>query len=57
MFYKAIILFILNFLGVINGGCGDSSIRLRPPLIFQEKHANLYLDILRTVLKEVSTSK
>ncbi|KAE8749650.1 hypothetical protein FOCC_FOCC003637 [Frankliniella occidentalis] len=38
--------------GVQSGGCGDLSIRLRPALIFQERHAHLFLDIFRQVLKE-----
>ncbi|XP_050664409.1 4-aminobutyrate aminotransferase, mitochondrial [Leptidea sinapis] len=40
--------------GVIGGGCGDNAIRLRPALIFEPKHANIYLDILRKSLKNIS---
>lgn len=39
--------------GVIGGGCGDLAIRLRPALIFQPKHAEIYLDVLRKTLKEL----
>ncbi|XP_061712266.1 4-aminobutyrate aminotransferase, mitochondrial-like [Cydia pomonella] len=39
--------------GVLSGICGEKSIRLRPALIFQEKHAHIYLDILRKTLKEL----
>ncbi|XP_059612937.1 4-aminobutyrate aminotransferase, mitochondrial [Phlebotomus argentipes] len=38
--------------GVITGGCGDVAIRLRPALVFEEKHANLFLDQFRAVMKE-----
>ncbi|XP_063238975.1 LOW QUALITY PROTEIN: 4-aminobutyrate aminotransferase, mitochondrial [Bacillus rossius redtenbacheri] len=36
--------------GVQTGGCGELSIRLRPALIFQEHHAEIFLDIFRQVL-------
>ncbi|CAG9771090.1 unnamed protein product [Ceutorhynchus assimilis] len=39
--------------GVIVGGCGDHSIRLRPSLTFQEHHADILLDKLTQVLNEV----
>lgn len=39
--------------GVIGGGCGELSIRLRPALVFQPKHAEIYLDILRKTLKQL----
>lgn len=39
--------------GVQSGGCGDVSIRFRPALIFEEKHANIFLDKFRQVLKEL----
>lgn len=39
--------------GVIGGACGAMSIRLRPALIFQPKHAEIYIDILRKTLKEM----
>lgn len=37
--------------GIQSGGCGDLSIRFRPALIFQERHADIFLDKFRTVLK------
>ena len=37
--------------GVNCGGCGDNAIRLRPALIFQPKHANIFLEKLEKVLK------
>ncbi|CAG9839880.1 unnamed protein product [Diabrotica balteata] len=40
--------------GVQAGGCGTRSIRLRPALVFQEHHVDIYLDILRKVLKEIN---
>ncbi|GAB0096900.1 4-aminobutyrate aminotransferase, mitochondrial [Sergentomyia squamirostris] len=39
--------------GIITGGCGDVAIRFRPALVFEEKHANIFLDHFRGVLKEV----
>lgn len=41
-----------SFAGIQSGGCGDHAIRLRPALIFQERHADIFLDIFREVLKE-----
>ncbi|KAJ3642733.1 hypothetical protein Zmor_025491 [Zophobas morio] len=38
--------------GVQSGGCGAQTIRLRPALIFQEHHADIFLDIFRQVLKQ-----
>ncbi|RZC33222.1 4-aminobutyrate aminotransferase, mitochondrial-like [Asbolus verrucosus] len=38
--------------GIQGGGCGNSGIRLRPALIFQERHADIFLDKFREVLKE-----
>ncbi|KAJ3642730.1 hypothetical protein Zmor_025488 [Zophobas morio] len=40
--------------GVLCGGCGDLGIRFRPALIFQKHHAEIVLDKLREVLKEVN---
>ncbi|CAG9114376.1 unnamed protein product [Plutella xylostella] len=39
--------------GVLGGGCGEASIRLRPSLVFEPKHASIYLDVLRKTLKEL----
>ncbi|XP_026746760.1 4-aminobutyrate aminotransferase, mitochondrial isoform X1 [Trichoplusia ni] len=39
--------------GVMGGACGPAAVRLRPALIFEKKHADIYLDILRTVLKSL----
>lgn len=38
--------------GVQTGGCGEHSIRLRPALIFTPKHADIFLDKFRQVLRE-----
>ncbi|KYB25522.1 4-aminobutyrate aminotransferase, mitochondrial [Tribolium castaneum] len=40
--------------GIQSGGCGSNSVRLRPALIFQEHHANIFLDKFRQVLKEIN---
>lgn len=39
--------------GIQSGGCGDLSIRFRPALIFEETHANIFLDKFRQVLKNL----
>jgi len=39
--------------GVQSGGCGEISVRLRPALTFQPQHANIFLDKLNQVLKEL----
>lgn len=39
--------------GVNLGGCGDYSIRLRPTLVFEKKHADIFLNILEDVLSKV----
>ncbi|XP_034937989.1 4-aminobutyrate aminotransferase, mitochondrial [Chelonus insularis] len=38
--------------GIQAGGCGANSIRLRPALTFDQHHADIFLDSLRSVLKE-----
>lgn len=38
--------------GIQIGGCGASSVRLRPALTFTEKHADIFLDALRCSLKQ-----
>ncbi|KAI3405243.2 hypothetical protein KGF56_001958 [Candida oxycetoniae] len=35
--------------GVNMGGCGDVAIRLRPTLLFEKKHADIFLNILEDV--------
>lgn len=37
--------------GVHAGGCGEAAIRLRPSLVFQAQHAQLFLERLEDVLK------
>ncbi|XP_050345699.1 4-aminobutyrate aminotransferase, mitochondrial [Nymphalis io] len=39
--------------GVLGGVCGENTIRLRPALIFQKNHADIYIDILRKTLREM----
>jgi len=41
--------------GIQSGGCGDLSIRLRPALVFQPYHADIFLDRLDKVLKKLKT--
>uniref|UniRef100_T1GPX3 (S)-3-amino-2-methylpropionate transaminase n=1 Tax=Megaselia scalaris TaxID=36166 RepID=T1GPX3_MEGSC len=41
----------LKLAGIQSGGCGDLAIRFRPALIFNEKHADIFLDKFRQVLK------
>ncbi|KAJ3626774.1 hypothetical protein MTP99_017244 [Tenebrio molitor] len=33
--------------GIQSGGCGNQTLRLRPALIFQEHHGNIFLDTFR----------
>lgn len=37
--------------GINIGGCGDFSVRLRPTLVFEKKHADVFLERLEKVLK------
>ncbi|KAF2349177.1 Aminotransferase class-III, partial [Trinorchestia longiramus] len=39
--------------GVQVGGCGDCAVRLRPALVFQPHHADILLDRLEQVLREL----
>jgi len=39
--------------GVLTGGCGESSIRLRPALIFQPRHAEIFLDRFEETLSKM----
>lgn len=43
----------LKMKGVQSGGCGEISIRLRPALVFEEKHAHLFLEKFRETIKEM----
>jgi len=45
------VLLKLRELGVHAGGCGEAAIRLRPALVFEQKHAHLLLSKLEDVLK------
>ncbi|KAF7988839.1 hypothetical protein HCN44_007149 [Aphidius gifuensis] len=38
--------------GVQAGGCGTNAVRLRPALTFDHHHADIFLDALRSVLRE-----
>ena len=38
--------------GVHMGGCGEAAVRLRPMLIFQEKHAKILLKTMEEVISE-----
>ncbi|KAF9583916.1 hypothetical protein BGW38_008131, partial [Lunasporangiospora selenospora] len=38
--------------GVNTGGCGPRSVRLRPMLVFQKKHADILLDTVESILQE-----
>lgn len=39
--------------GVHMGGCGDRAVRLRPMLVFEQKHADLYLERLEKALGQL----
>lgn len=40
--------------GVNSGGCGAKTMRLRPTLYFEKKHADIYLEALDKACKQVS---
>jgi 4-aminobutyrate aminotransferase / (S)-3-amino-2-methylpropionate transaminase len=40
-------------LGVNVGGCGTAAVRLRPMLVFQKHHADIFLEKLDSVLKRM----
>lgn len=42
--------------GVQSGGCGDLSLRIRPALVFQPYHADIFLHQLEKVLKKIKTA-
>ncbi|KAG0024626.1 hypothetical protein BGZ80_000477 [Entomortierella chlamydospora] len=44
----------LRSFGVNAGGCGPQSVRLRPMLVFQKKHADIFLDAVDRTLDELS---
>lgn len=46
-----IFIFSIFLLGIMAGGCGSQAVRLRPALIFTERHADIFLNALRSVLK------
>jgi len=39
--------------GVLAGACGDKTIRIRPALIFTQKHADIFLSKLNSTLKSI----
>ena len=39
--------------GVNMGGCGDRAVRLRPMLVFEKKHADLLVERVERVLKDL----
>ncbi|KAK7080829.1 hypothetical protein SK128_017100 [Halocaridina rubra] len=43
----------LKLKGIHAGGCGEKAVRIRPALIFQPHHANIFLDRLEKVLCEL----
>ena len=46
---------IEKIIGVQSGGCGDLTVRLRPSLVFQPYHADIFLNTLEKVLKKIKT--
>lgn len=47
------LLSIMRSAGVNAGGSGDRSVRLRPTLVFEEKHADIFLQVLEDSLKKL----
>ena len=52
--HRAKLFAVLKGNGVHIGGCGTRSVRLRPALIFEEKHAEIFMERLVKSLKEVA---
>ncbi|EGV62174.1 4-aminobutyrate aminotransferase [Yamadazyma tenuis] len=50
---RAHLLGALRNKGINIGGCGDYSIRLRPPLVFEQKHADILVGALEAVYAEL----
>lgn len=48
-------LFEMRQKGIQMGGCGANSVRLRPPLIFDQHNANILIETLQVVLKNMKT--
>lgn len=44
----------LKSYGVNQGGCGERSMRFRPTLFFEEKHADIYADALDKACADLS---
>lgn len=42
----------LKSVGVIAGGCGTQSVRVRPMLVFQKRHADIFLDAIENVARQ-----
>ncbi|KAL1843673.1 hypothetical protein VTJ49DRAFT_373 [Mycothermus thermophilus] len=38
-------------LGLNIGGCGESAVRLRPMLVFEEKHADILVEVMEKIVK------
>ena len=36
--------------GVLVGGCGESTVRFRPALVFEPKHAHMVVDVMNQVV-------
>jgi len=43
--------------GVEAGTCGESTVRVRPMLIFEEQHVKVYLEVLKKSLKQLAELK
>lgn len=43
--------FVHTHAGFQTGGSGELAIRFRPALIFEPKHANMFLEVFENVLK------
>jgi len=50
---RSTLLEALKHNGVYQNACGSTGIRLRPNLYFTDKHADMYLDLLRSTVKSL----
>lgn len=39
--------------GVNMGGCGERAVRLRPMLVFEQKHAEVFLEKMESTLRSL----
>lgn len=51
--YWYIYLYVFIFVGVHVGACGNSTLRLRPTLVCQAKHVDIFVESFNDILKDI----